>query len=511
MHVVVAQLLMRAFELNPGAFTDGQLNLPESGNGIPDLLDEALWGVAGWEQLQEADGGVRMGVESYRHPWGYYHAHQDPLPYWTYAREANHTARVAGLFAQAGRLVAPYDVNRAEALKTRAVNAYTYAAAHGAASPNLLYASGELFRLTGDVTYKAVFEAGWAAMGPYGAFSNFTTSQFYMGDFFNNTRAMPDYILGYLGRADASAIIRSTSVQWLTNYASDAVNGVLNSAHAHRNPRSTSPDWGNGVTPGKFMDTVYGRLQLGGLSPGVVQDYLDALSLAADYVLGGNPDGRVYFTGLGSRPVQEPLHLDALSFIKDGRGPVPGIPVYGPVEGLPSASYYNAGKAGFYPPISQHPRMRRYGDLRTFVMNNEFTVWESQAPQAELFAALQAVAAPPPGAAKPAAPPGQGEAPKTGNPAETPEFSLAQNHPNPFNPQTVIRYSLPAQAQVRLAVYNILGQQVRVLVNVLQGPGNYSVLWDGQDAAGQSVSSGLYLYRLKSGSDVEVRKMVFLR
>ena len=403
MHSVVAQMLMRAFELTPGAFTDGQLNIPQSGNGIPDLLDEALWGVSGWEQLQEGDGGVRSGVDSYRHPWGYYHTHQDPLPYWTFSRDANHTARVAGLFAQAARLVAPYDAARSSALRTRAVNAYTYAAANGASNSNRLYASGELFRLTGDATYKAAFEAAWAAMGPYGAFSNFATTQYWMGDFFNNDRAMPDFILGYLGRAGADAGILSTSQQWLTNYANEAVNSVLNSSHAHRNPRSTGPDWGNGVTMGKFMDTVYARLQMGGLSPAVAQDYLDALSLAADYALGGNPDGLVYFTGLGSRRVEEPLHLDALSFIKEGKGPIPGIPVYGPVNDLSAVSYYNPGKAAFYPSFLQHPLMRRYGDIRTFVITNEFTVWESQAPHAEHFAVLMGLGATG-GAAKPAVP-----------------------------------------------------------------------------------------------------------
>ncbi|MCA9603737.1 MAG: glycoside hydrolase family 9 protein, partial [Myxococcales bacterium] len=73
-HTVVAQLLMRAFELDPAAFGDGELRLPEAGNGIPDLLDEAAWGVRGWLALEEKGGGVRGGVESYRHPWGIYFA-----------------------------------------------------------------------------------------------------------------------------------------------------------------------------------------------------------------------------------------------------------------------------------------------------------------------------------------------------------------------------------------------------------------------------------------------------
>src|SRR5207302_10927151 len=132
MSTVVPQLLMRAIDLNPRPFTDSQLNLPESGNGIPDLLDEALWGVLPWEQLQENDGAVRLGVQSHRHPWGFYLANDDPLPYWTFARDGNTTARAAGIFAQASRLVAPYDAAKAEELKQRALKAWSYIDANGA-------------------------------------------------------------------------------------------------------------------------------------------------------------------------------------------------------------------------------------------------------------------------------------------------------------------------------------------------------------------------------------------
>jgi hypothetical protein len=245
--------------------------------------------------------------------------------------------------------------------------------------------------------YKTAFENAWAAIGPYGAFSNLALSQFYLGDYFNNNRVMPDYILGYLGRPDANADIRSTSELWLTQYADEAVNNVLNSPHAHRNPRPANSNtywgldtinWGYGTTMGRFMDTIYARLQLGGLSASTIQGYLDALSLSVDYVLGGNPNGLVYFTGLGSRQVEESLHLDTLTFIKEGKGSIPGIPVYGPVEDLPTDDYYGPGKAAFYPAFAQQPRLRRYGDLRTFAVTNDFSVWESQAPHAEHFAVL---------------------------------------------------------------------------------------------------------------------------
>ena len=90
-------------------------------------------------------------------------------------------------------------------------------------------------------------------------------------------------------------------------------------------------------------------------------------------------------------------------------------------------------------------------------------------------------------------------------------FGLDQNTPNPFNPSTTIRYTLSGASQVNLAIYNVLGQQVRVLVNSAQAVGVHQVVWDGRDAFGRGVSTGLYLYRLQAESEVAVGKMMFAK
>ena len=90
-------------------------------------------------------------------------------------------------------------------------------------------------------------------------------------------------------------------------------------------------------------------------------------------------------------------------------------------------------------------------------------------------------------------------------------FELYQNTPNPFNPSTTIRYTLAEGAKVRLSIYNVLGQEIRVLVNVVQAAGAYNAVWDGRDAFGREVSTGLYLYRLKAGTHVAVNKMVLAK
>ncbi|MGA1199445.1 MAG: FlgD immunoglobulin-like domain containing protein, partial [Candidatus Latescibacterota bacterium] len=90
-------------------------------------------------------------------------------------------------------------------------------------------------------------------------------------------------------------------------------------------------------------------------------------------------------------------------------------------------------------------------------------------------------------------------------------FLLSQNYPNPFNPETVIGYALGEASDVRLIIYNVLGQQVRELVNASQAPGQYSVRWDGRNALGAQVTSGVYIYRLVAGTQVEMRKMILLK
>jgi len=90
-------------------------------------------------------------------------------------------------------------------------------------------------------------------------------------------------------------------------------------------------------------------------------------------------------------------------------------------------------------------------------------------------------------------------------------FFLHQNYPNPFNPTTNISFSLPGETQANLSIYNIEGRLVRTLVNGTVEGGPHSVVWDGKDAQGNPVSTGVYLYRLSAGGNVMTRKMILLK
>lgn len=93
-------------------------------------------------------------------------------------------------------------------------------------------------------------------------------------------------------------------------------------------------------------------------------------------------------------------------------------------------------------------------------------------------------------------------------------FGLHQNHPNPFNPQTSIRFDVPAGSErvaVQLSVYDVRGKLVRMLTDDTRGPGVHMVTWDGRDQRGNPVTSGVYFYRLNAGDFRESRRMVLLK
>jgi hypothetical protein len=94
---------------------------------------------------------------------------------------------------------------------------------------------------------------------------------------------------------------------------------------------------------------------------------------------------------------------------------------------------------------------------------------------------------------------------------DTKRFHLYQNYPNPFNPTTNITFTVPGKAHANLTIYNIEGRVVKTLVDAEFEGGVKTVTWDGRDAQGNPVSSGVYFYRLRAGSDVMTKKMILLK
>ena len=90
-------------------------------------------------------------------------------------------------------------------------------------------------------------------------------------------------------------------------------------------------------------------------------------------------------------------------------------------------------------------------------------------------------------------------------------YALEQNYPNPFNPTTELDYSLPAASDVKIEIFNVLGQRVNTLVNQEMPAGYHKVTWYGDNADGAAVASGVYFYRITANNFSQTRKMMLLK
>ncbi len=99
-------------------------------------------------------------------------------------------------------------------------------------------------------------------------------------------------------------------------------------------------------------------------------------------------------------------------------------------------------------------------------------------------------------------------------------YGLSQNYPNPFNPATTITVDIPgeeangsdeAKVLTNLSIFDVRGRLVRILVDKELSPGRYRVTWDGKDANGREVSSGIYFYRVNAGNFSSTRKMTLMK
>ncbi len=90
-------------------------------------------------------------------------------------------------------------------------------------------------------------------------------------------------------------------------------------------------------------------------------------------------------------------------------------------------------------------------------------------------------------------------------------FQLYQNFPNPFNASTTVKYRIPLNGYVSLKVYNILGREIRTLVDGFREAGVYRVVWDGKDDRGMQAASGVYFYKIHIGEFEQIRKLLLVK
>ncbi len=352
-HIDVAQVLMNAYEMAPAKFTDGRLNIPEQGNGIPDILDEAAWALRLWLGLQKEDGSVRGGTESNGDPNFIQTVELDPLGDYAFAPDAGASFTFAGAFAQAARIWRSLGRgDEADAMLERARRAYDWALEHPPAgaktarsyaefflSPKA-YAAAELLHTTGEDRYRQDFAS--AAVWSRDPEADLEKHRVY-----DQRAAAWAYV--QCDPADADAELQAAIRRAIIRRADLFIEHCSTMAYRFIRHPWAPITWGTGayqnwLAPLQWAYTLTGD-----------ETYRAWMVHTCDNTLGANPLGISYITGLGTRTVRAPLHNSRYSHLGEV---APGMQVQGP----------NQRGEGYRVQETAYPALREdFASLYTFV------------------------------------------------------------------------------------------------------------------------------------------------
>ena len=371
-HLRATAQWLSVFEQYPGRFKDGDLNLPESGNGIPDLLDEAWWALEFYLNAQQADGGVPLGRGNDQdaiRDWERKHGRR-PL-FGIFPPDLFSSTEFAAVAAQLARLIQPYDARRAASLTQGAARAYAWARAFKEEKPDQnrplfeAWAAGELYVTTGEARYQTDF----LALETAGAFKR---------AHWKMAHNVPGFYWSYANckRPECDKTVQGSLRQDLIQRAGHGVKQTSESVYRNGHNGKTALGWGNGHGGGHYADLLLRAFWLTGEAA-----YLEAASVNADFQLGANPLSKTFVSGLGARPPVQP-QLSPLLYAgpkKTGRT-VEGISIYGLSSSVPPG----------YP--AAVPLYRHWRDISgTAEDSSEFTITETVGGSAMLYSTLHAL------------------------------------------------------------------------------------------------------------------------
>jgi len=386
--------ILNAFELFPNKFSDNSLNIPESGNGVPDILDEVKWELDWLKEMQAPDGGVyhKMVTLNYATTM----PADDTYPVYLSEKTTHATAMYVAILAQAYRVLHPYfpEVGGyADNLLARAKKSWEFLRVHPETisfssagcnknpsgigggtyaicrsdSEERAWAAAELFKTTGEKTYEDEFLTWWKVRNqPIGVSSEPALQ--------SQTRASYAYVTTPMATDTALvAVIKNEFIR----QADILVKRVGELAYDNNLYRACSwlknegaIDWGKFAYGSLYSWDLIKAYFLTGSSNA---SYLNTAKICFDSQLGSNPHYKSYITGVGWDDPQKPFDTISLS---DGKvEPTPGLEVMGPVPHMPNdVPYYVAAQSpkNLYPlgnaATDPYPLLRRYYDAHLVPM-----------------------------------------------------------------------------------------------------------------------------------------------
>jgi endoglucanase len=470
-HLISSDYLCLVYELAQDHFTDGELNIPESGNGIPDILDEAAWGVDFYLRLKGPTGGISHRLETYSHPgagvaWTdtmtFYQSKEEPLAsFWTAAsaaqlawclqlagypdQAATYQAEAEAIYAWAQNNLLPGDLDLANCRGRRA------------------QAAAWLYKLTGQAAYQEQFITDNAVNEPS---ATFTPGEE------NFEMAIWGYVTTH--RPGQNSALKAMLIEACEAWA---VQQNL-SGHNAQACRMGFSQWlpnitGLGSTTPTVMPSIVAHALTGDAQ------YLSVVQNAADYYLGGNPLNMCWVTGLGDRFPESMAHTRTWY---STLGPIPGLVPYGMTgPQMMGASGWWGGWASGYQASNSYPGFGGLASHELWFNNrycwitNEFTVHQNVGPSAAVYAYLTGV---------------QDISTRVGGPDDS-TTSTPLVHPNPSSDGFQLK--LPHR-QAIITAFDAQGREVF--------SGAYT------DAFGRDWGPGLYTLRIEIEGDLVTERVV---
>ncbi len=376
-HMANPVINLMIYEAFPDLFSDGQFNIPDKfddqfnilgkGNGIPDIIDEAVWGTLVWEYLQNEDGSIQFGTETKGYPEPFdAPLDKDQKKYGTVKVDDRASAIGAGLFMHLARIIRQYDTTYSNKLAARAAKSFSYMSSRTMATPEKLYYYIQKYLFDGDQDAHEQVKSLKNAVDTYKA-NVFNCNGYSINDTkFDN----PGYFLSYL--VEKKRPIDSTVANYFKAALKSAADVNLAELPKYAYPVGNNPNgsaWGHNV-----MQPLYACAPLLNWRFTQDQTYFDGACDMMNYFLGLNPLGLCFVTGLGFDRIHWPHDRESSYSTVKGWGPKPGITIFGPgvIQKIGSGTV-----PATRPVMDSLPYERKFGDDMNSISTAEFTIFQT--------------------------------------------------------------------------------------------------------------------------------------
>ncbi len=491
---ISAATLLMAYELFPDYFNSDSLNIPESGNGIPDILDEVKYEIQWLLSMQAEDGSVyhKLTKEQFE---AFVMPSQDSGMRYIYKKSSTATGNFIAVLARFYRLYKIYEPTFANQCLNAALNAWNWLSNQPSIVPSggftnppgtqtgeygdnddrdeRLWAAAELFESTGEQSFKNYYEFNY------------------------NVKGLIYYAMNWQNVHVLAHLTYLFSKQTSTNQ--NIKNQLLNSLITFSNTlfsRKNSNGFGVSINPGEYY---WGSNSLI-LNNGILlilaylktndNKYLQTAIEQLNYVVGVNAHNMSFVTGIGKKYPMKPHHRPSEA---DGViEPIPGLIVGGPNQYLDDPilqQYFNQNTP---------PALCYIDHLQSWASNEVAINWNAPLVFVSGFFKnffLSQI---------------KNDEPNIKN------FTLEQNFPNPFNSQTKIRFSINSTSnntayKVKLKIINLIGEEILTLYDGYKLSGDYEIIFDGSNALNKTLSGGVYFYQLQINDKFITKKMVYIK